>query len=336
MLEFLGGPAEETLRLVERELRLGCWTWDLRTGEMRWSKGYYNLLGLEPGQVTPSFAAILQVTHPEDRKPQSEVERVIRRASAVKRKFRVIRPGGSTVWLFCQIIVLVGSDGIPEKALGICSNVTESEERQSLLRHVDERYRALVQATDAIVWIANSGGSVQEVMNWEHKRGDEEDPVLDGGWINFVHPDDRELTTRTWRDALRRKASYEVVHRIRQSDGSFTWKRSRGQPLLDDQGQVTEWVGVNIDLEPESRNISSEKRQITGAQIRAARGLLRWSVMDLAEASGVSRSIIRRLEEIDGPAITGDVPLSSIEQALSDAGVEFLFSRTGKPGLRPR
>ena len=37
-----------------------------------------------------------------------------------------------------------------------------------------------------------------------------------------------------------------------------------------------------------------------------------------------------------GVAITGDVPLSSIEQALSDAGVEFLFSRTGKPGLRPR
>lgn len=336
MLELLGGPAEETLRLVERELRFGCWTWDLRTDEMRWSKGYYDLLGLEPGKVTPSFAAILQVTHPEDRKPQAEVERVIRRASAVKRKFRVIRPGGSTVWLFCQIIVLVGSNGSPEKALGICTDVTESEERQSLLRHVDERYRALVQATDAIVWIAKSDGSIREVMNWEHKRGDHEDLALDRGWIKFVHPDDREMTVRTWDDALRRKVSCEVVHRILQSDGSFAWKLTRGQPLLDDQGHVTEWVGVNLDLEPPAQKISSDKQQITGAQIRAARGLLKWSVMDLAKASGVSRSIIRRLEEIDGPATTGYVPLSAIEQAFRDAGVEFLFSKTGKPGLRPR
>ncbi|WP_375158473.1 PAS domain-containing protein [Bradyrhizobium sp. RDT46] len=336
MLELLGGPAAETLRLVERELRLGCWTWDLRTDEMRWSKGYYDLLGLDPGQVTPSFAAILQVTHPEDRKPQAEVERVIRRASAVKRKFRVIRPGGSTAWLFCQIIVLVGSDGIPEKALGVCSDVTESEERQSLLRHVDERYRALVQATDAIVWVAKADGSIREVMNWEHKRSDHEDLVLDRGWIDLVHPDDREQTSRTWQDALRRKASCEVVHRIRQSDGSFTWKRSRGQPLLDDQGHVTEWVGLNIDLEPEPQKVPSESQQITGAQVRAARGLLRWSVRDLAKASGVSRSIIRRLEEIDGPAPTDNAPLSAIEQAFRDAGVEFLFSKTGKPGLRPR
>ena len=30
---------------------------------------------MEPGKISPSFAAILQVTHPEDLGPQAEVER---------------------------------------------------------------------------------------------------------------------------------------------------------------------------------------------------------------------------------------------------------------------
>lgn len=336
MLDLLEYRNEETLRLIERELRCGCWTWNLGTNEMRWSRGYYDLLGIEPGQVTPSFSAILQVTHPEDRKPQAEVERFIRRASTVKRKFRVIRPGGSVAWIFCQIVVLVDSQGISQQALGICSDVTGGEEKLDSFRLADERYRALVQATDAVVWIAKSDGSVREVINWESKRSDSEDFVLDSGWLSLVHPEDREQTLRTWHDALRKKVSYDVVHRLRQSDGNYRWNRSRGQPVLDGQGNVREWLGINMNLGWGVQGLSNRKNGITGAQIRAARGLLRWSVLDLAKASGISRATIRRLEEADGLPSHADPALAPIERALCDSGVDFLFPETGKPGVRPR
>ena len=107
MLDLLRGGAEETFGVIERELRCGCWSWKLRTNEMQWSRGYYDLLGIEPGRVVPSFAAILQVTHPDDRGSQAEVERIIRQASTIRRQFRIIRPGGSTAWIYCQIIVFV-------------------------------------------------------------------------------------------------------------------------------------------------------------------------------------------------------------------------------------
>ena len=51
---------------------------EVRTTEMQWSRGYHDLLGIAPGKAFPSFAAILQVTHPEDRGPQAEVERIIK------------------------------------------------------------------------------------------------------------------------------------------------------------------------------------------------------------------------------------------------------------------
>lgn len=249
----------------------------------------------------------------------------------------MIRPGGRVAWIFCQIIILVDSNGVSEKALGICSDVTGREEQLSSLRLADERYRALVQATDAVVWIAKSDGSINEVINWKEKSSDPELFALDSGWIDLIHPEDREHTVRIWQDAIRNKVSYDVAHRMREPDGSYSWKRSRGQPVLDGQGNVREWLGINLDLEPGGGRSSEQKNKMTtGAQIRAARGLLRWSVADLAEASGISRATIRRLEESDGPPSHSDPALAPIGSALSEAGVEFLFPELGKPGVRPR
>ena len=64
MLSLLQGGTEETFGVIERELRCGFWSLNLRATEMHWSRGYFDLLGIEPGKVSPSFAAILQVTHP--------------------------------------------------------------------------------------------------------------------------------------------------------------------------------------------------------------------------------------------------------------------------------
>jgi DNA-binding XRE family transcriptional regulator len=139
---------------------------------------------------------------------------------------------------------------------------------------------------------------------------------------------------RAWDDAAREKGIYDVVHRIRRDDGTFKWKRSTGQPLLDAGGNIKEWLGVTFELERQKTQAGVQR--VTGAQIRAARGLLRWSVMDLANAAGISRATIRRIEELDSAASHNDPALPAIESALSKAGVEFCFPETGKPGVRPR
>jgi PAS domain-containing protein len=333
MFNLLQGGAEETFGVIERELRCGFWNWDLRTTEMQWSRGFHDLLGIEPGKVSPSFAAILQVTHPEDRGPQAEVEHVIKKASTIRRKFRVIRRGSNIAWIYCQIIVFVDAEGNSEKALGVCTDITAREDQLNTLRLADERYRALVKATGAVVWSAKSDGRIYQVMNCEH-NGELNAVGVDAGLLESVHSDDRERITRAREEAGRERRSYAVVHRLRQADGGFKWKRSTGLPILDDGGNIKEWLGISVDLDRGTGRAGSQR--VTGAQIRAARGLLRWSVIDLAGATGVSRATIRRLEEVDGLSSGDESILLSIEAALSKAGVEFFFSEAGKPGVRPR
>lgn len=69
---------------------------------------------------------------------------------------------------------------------------------------------------------------------------------------------------------------------------------------------------------------SNEMKTITGAQIRAARALIRWSAEDLAGAAVVGISTIRRAEAEDTtPSITA-ANLRAIQTALESAGIEFI------------
>lgn len=73
---------------------------------------------------------------------------------------------------------------------------------------------------------------------------------------------------------------------------------------------------------------------ITAEQIRAARALVRWSAEDLARASGVGHSTIRRMEASDGVPAATVKNLLAIQRALEKAGVEFIPENGGGPGVR--
>jgi transcriptional regulator with XRE-family HTH domain len=71
--------------------------------------------------------------------------------------------------------------------------------------------------------------------------------------------------------------------------------------------------------------------KVTSAQIRAARGLLKWTVRDLADKSGVHRNTITKMEADQakhGPTI------AAVVRALESAGVEF--TNGDGPGVRLR
>jgi transcriptional regulator with XRE-family HTH domain len=74
---------------------------------------------------------------------------------------------------------------------------------------------------------------------------------------------------------------------------------------------------------------------ITSEQIRAAKALLRWSGEDLAAASGVSLSSIRRAEAGYGvPQAQSMRTVLAIKEALEAAGVEFVGAPSDCPGVR--
>ena len=75
---------------------------------------------------------------------------------------------------------------------------------------------------------------------------------------------------------------------------------------------------------------------ITSAQIRAARALLRWSAVDLAQEASVGVNTIRRAEVAEnGTSLTVANELT-IRRALELAGVEFIDENGGGASVRLR
>ncbi|UFW82833.1 transcriptional regulator [Bradyrhizobium barranii] len=90
--------------------------------------------------------------------------------------------------------------------------------------------------------------------------------------------------------------------------------------------------------------VSEEQMPITGAQIRAARAFLKWTIADLAKAAGVGISTVQEIEKVDGePRIDStlqwrsaarDEAIKKVQRALESAGITFLPANAQGVGIR--
>lgn len=330
--------AQETLGFLEKKSNAGVWSLDFGTGKMTWSDGFYDLLGLKPGAVEPSYEAIVELIHPDDRRPSGEFDRIVSEGLPLDRELRIIQPNGRLRWLSSRTEVHLNKSGKPTRAFGVMLDVTSQRELALAKDAADSRFRALVSATNAFVWTADSDGKILDIRNWRELRGENPAGLLGLRWIDLVHPDDREPTLQAWSTALTTKRDYQIEHRVRQPDGEYRWMLSRAAPIVLETGAVREWVGLSSDIHdrkvwPAAQDAGSFV--LTGAQLRAARGILNWSVRELSQAASVSSSTIRRLEEMNGAPPGREDALAPLQSALEAGGVQFLFPPSGRPGVRP-
>lgn len=340
MLLFEGeSGAIEMLQFLEKKAGAGIWSMDFSTRKMTWSDGFYDLLGLQPGSVEPSYAAIVELMHPDDRRPAGEFDRIVGEGLPLDRELRIIQPNGKLRWLSSRTEVLLDKSGTPTRALGVVLDATSQREIALARDAAESRFRALVTASNSFVWTADAEGNLLDIRNWRELRGENPADLLGSRWIDLVHDDDRDHTLKAWNAAITLKSDYAVEHRLRQPDGSYRWMLSRAAPIMLETGAVREWVGMSSDIHDSKvwpATSGAEQNVLTGAQIRAGRGIVNWSVRELSEGAKVSSSTIRRLEELNGPPSGLEPTLGPIQAALEGAGVEFLFPPNGKPGVRPR
>ena len=117
------------------------------------------------------------------------------------------------------------------------------------------------------------------------------------------------------------------------ADGSTGWRRFRAAPDLQASGRFLEWLGLSFDIDGEKNRPDPARsgRPVTGAQLRAARGLLKISVQKLSELADISIAVIRRLEELDGVSRDGSECARRLREALERRGAVFIFPSDMKP-----
>jgi PAS domain S-box-containing protein len=111
--------------------------------------------------------------------------------------------------------------------------------------------RALLEAMCTFVWTEDpSAGVTTPQPGIEKYTGFAFEQYRGKGWVEYVHPDDRDHVTEVWNRAVQSKSWYEVHWRCWNA-GTKTWRRciTRGIPVLNADGSVREWVGAVTDIE---------------------------------------------------------------------------------------
>jgi hypothetical protein len=90
-----------------------------------------------------------------------------------------------------------------------------------------------------------------------------------------------------------------------------------------------EWIISNA-----IKTVNMTSKPLTSAQLRAGRALVRWSAEDLARASAVSVTTIRRAELTEAETSMTAANDLAVRHALEAAGIEFIDENGGGPGVR--
>jgi PAS domain S-box-containing protein len=225
------------------------------------------------------------VVHPRD---QSRVEASWKSAFAVRAPYRVEcrlrRVDGVYRRAFVRAAPHVDRTGV---FFGYIGSIVDIEAHLSVLealKESEERFRTLVESHAQAVWQRDAeGAAVEDSPRWRAYTGQTLDEYLGHGWLGAVHPDDRPDAEDKWREALSTRSNYEAEHRLKWKGGGWHWTKVRGAPLLDDDGSIKKWVGVNIDINARKlaqRALRDNERFMRLVQDAANAGCWDWSLSD--------------------------------------------------------
>ncbi len=126
----------------------------------------------------------------------------------------------------------------------------ETTETLAALRRSEARYRSLTISSAQIVWVTNAQGAIeQEMPGWSAVTGRPVADTMGFGWLDDLHPDDRDRSAAAWEDAHTSGTFYETEYRLRLADGTYRRFAARGTPVRNAEGDILEWVGTCTDIE---------------------------------------------------------------------------------------
>ena len=135
-------------------------------------------------------------------------------------------------------------------AVLIFEDVTARFRAERAVRESESRYRQVAESLPQLVWTCDADGPCDYLSpQWVHYTGKSETEQLGYGWLEQLHPDDRQRAIDHWMATAAQGKDFEIEFRIRRFDGIYRWFRTLAKPLRNSEGTIIKWFGSNTDIE---------------------------------------------------------------------------------------
>lgn len=243
--------SEERFRLLVESIRdYAIFTMDRDGNITSWPAGAARVYGWTEEEMLGRSADLTFI--PEDVAacaPQQERDLAARDGLAPNVCWH-LRKDGSRIFIDGSTQPLLGADGRIREFIKIGQDVTEARRVQKALSESEERLRTLAEGIPQLVWRSVAGGQwTWSSPQWQSWTAQSETASLGMGWLEAVHPDDRDALLAAWASAPQRGV-IDIEHRLRRGeDGHYLWHHTRSRPVHDESGAIVEWLGTTTDVQ---------------------------------------------------------------------------------------
>ena len=117
------------------------------------------------------------------------------------------------------------------------------------LNRKNEQLNAILQTAPDIIFSGRGDGSRDYLSDrFFEYTGAVNESAVGFGWMEFVHPHDREQIKSQWAQCVRSGENYEAEYRIRGKGGEYHWFRARAIPIRGQDSEVVKWYGSCSDI----------------------------------------------------------------------------------------
>jgi PAS domain S-box-containing protein len=174
-------------------------------------------------------------------------------------RYRLRRLDGTYRWMSSRAEPMRDQEGRIVQWYGLCHDIDDQMHAEEALRRSERQLRETIDAVPVRIWSAKpTGGPVYFNKRYQdHFRSvianfeAIEEPRIEKLLHELVHPEDAPEVQNTLRNCFETGAVSTMRFRWREEDGAYRWAECRVEPRRDENGEVTEWYGVSLDINDE-------------------------------------------------------------------------------------
>jgi diguanylate cyclase (GGDEF)-like protein/PAS domain S-box-containing protein len=193
----------------------------------------------------------------------------------------------------------------------------------SLHEH-EERFRMMADNAPVLIWSAGGDGDCTFLnRTWLNFTGRSLAEELGDGWLNVIHPEDREQFINSYREAFKSRERFQQEYRFLRRDGEYRWVINMGIPRFTNDGEFSGYIGSCTDISDRK-----QAEEILAQQAQRER-LLSQIVQHIHKSLELEHVLTAAVEEINNFLCVERIVVFKLDEQQNSR----LFYETVTPGL---